>query len=44
MDALDLLKNELVHKDQWRENGNYVEKPPFLQPQTDVRVQGTAPR
>ena len=39
MDALDLLKNELVHKDQWRENGNYVEKPPFPKPHTDVRIQ-----
>ena len=39
MDALDILKNELVHKDQWRENGNYVEKPPFPKPQTDVRIQ-----
>jgi hypothetical protein len=38
-DALDFLKHELVHKDQWRENGNYVEKPPFPKPQTDVRVQ-----
>jgi hypothetical protein len=28
-----------VHKDQWRENGNYVEKPPFPKPQTDVRIQ-----
>jgi hypothetical protein len=39
MDALDLLKHELVHKDQWRENGNYVEKPPFPKPHTDVRIQ-----
>jgi hypothetical protein len=39
MDALDILKHELVHKDQWRENGNYVEKPPFPKPQTDVRIQ-----
>jgi hypothetical protein len=38
-DALDFLKHELVHKDQWRENGHYVEKPPFPKPQTDVRVQ-----
>ena len=39
MDALDSLKNDLVRKDQWRENGNYVEKPPFPKPQTDVRIQ-----
>src|SRR5215475_6100485 len=39
MDALDTLKETLVHKDQWRENGSYVEKPPFPKPQTDVRVQ-----
>jgi hypothetical protein len=25
-----------VHKDQWRENGNYVEKPPFPKPQTGL--------
>jgi hypothetical protein len=25
LDALDALKNDLVHKDQWRENGGYVE-------------------
>jgi hypothetical protein len=39
MDALDKLKNDLVRKDQWREQGNYVEKPPFPQPHTDVRIQ-----
>jgi hypothetical protein len=39
MDALDRLKNELVHQDQWRENGNYIEKPPFPKPQTEVRFQ-----
>jgi len=39
MDALDTLKETLVHKDQWRENGSYVEKPPFPKPQTDVRFQ-----
>ncbi len=38
-DALDNLKNDLVHKDQWRENGGYVEKPPFPRPQTQVQVQ-----
>ena len=39
LDALDALKNDLVHKDQWREQGNYVEKPPFPKPQTDVKIQ-----
>jgi hypothetical protein len=42
MDALDNLKNDLVSKDQWRENGGYVEKPPFPKPQTEVRVQETS--
>lgn len=42
MDGLDSLKADLLHKDQWRENGNYVEKPPFPKPQTDVRVQELA--
>ena len=37
--ALDSLKEKLVHEEQWREDGNYVEKPPFPKPQTDVRVQ-----
>ncbi len=36
--ALDLLKDDLVNKDQWREAGGYVEKPPFPKPQTDIRV------
>jgi Protein of unknown function (DUF499)/Fn3 associated len=36
--ALDLLKDDLVNKDQWRESGGYVEKPPFPKPQTDIRV------
>lgn len=38
-DALDHLKDDLIHKDQWRENGGYVEKPPFPKPQTDIRWQ-----
>lgn len=37
MDALDVLKDDLIHKDQWREDGGYVEKPPFPKPETDVR-------
>ncbi|MEW6540808.1 MAG: DUF499 domain-containing protein [Bacillota bacterium] len=38
-DALDHLKNDLVHKDQWRENGAYVEKGPFPPPRTGVQIQ-----
>ncbi|MBI5442127.1 MAG: DUF499 domain-containing protein, partial [Deltaproteobacteria bacterium] len=38
-DALDLLKEDLCHKDQWREEGGYVEKGPFPLPTTDVRIQ-----
>ena len=38
-DALDRLKEKLVHADQWREEGGYVEKPPFPQPATDVQIQ-----
>ncbi|MEG4445808.1 DUF499 domain-containing protein [Microcoleus sp. AT9_B5] len=37
-DALDHLKDDLIHKDQWREEGGYVERPPFPKPQTDIRV------
>ena len=39
VDALDLLKDDLVHKDQWRENGGYIEKGPFPEPTTDVQIQ-----
>jgi len=39
-DALDRLKDQLLHQDQWREDGGgYVEKPPFPKPQTEVRWQ-----
>lgn len=38
-DALDRLKEDMVHKDQWREEGTYVEKPPFPRPQTGLRIQ-----
>jgi hypothetical protein len=37
-DALDGLKFQLVFQDKWREQGGYVEKPPFPQPRTEVRV------
>jgi hypothetical protein len=38
-DALDLLKADLLAKDQWREEGGYIDKGPFPQPSTDVRWQ-----
>jgi len=37
--ALDQLKAILVQRDQWRESEGYVDKGPFPQPQTEVRVQ-----
>jgi hypothetical protein len=37
--ALDKLKEKLVYEDQWREDGNYIEKPPFPKPQTSVMIQ-----
>ncbi|CAG0962134.1 hypothetical protein METP2_00859 [Methanosarcinales archaeon] len=37
--ALDTLKNEMVSKDQWRLDGNYVDKGPFPAPTTDVQIQ-----
>jgi hypothetical protein len=38
-DALDLLKEDLIYKDQWREQGGYVEKGPFPPPVTSVQIQ-----
>ena len=38
-DALDALKADALHKDIWREQGGYVDKGPFPQPDTDVLVQ-----
>ncbi|MFB6247413.1 MAG: DUF499 domain-containing protein [Salinibacter sp.] len=38
-DALDRLKKRMLHEDQWRPEGNYVNKGPFPPPKTDVRVQ-----
>ena len=38
-DALDSLKVNLVFQDQWREEGGFVEKPPFPKPKTEVRIQ-----
>ncbi|MCY3839415.1 MAG: DUF499 domain-containing protein [Gammaproteobacteria bacterium] len=37
-DALNKLKADCVHKDIWREEGNYVNKGPFPRPATSVRV------
>lgn len=37
--ALDQLKSILVQRDLWREAGGYVDKGPFPQPETEVRVQ-----
>jgi hypothetical protein len=39
MNALDQLKNILVQRDLWREAEGYVDKGPFPQPKTEVRVQ-----
>lgn len=38
-DALEKLKAECVHQDTWREDGGYVEKGPFPQPATQVKLQ-----
>ncbi|MCL4561934.1 MAG: DUF499 domain-containing protein [Chloroflexi bacterium] len=37
--ALDDLKAACLLKDIWRENGGYVDKGPFPQPKTNVKVQ-----
>lgn len=37
--ALDALKTKLIFEDQWREEGGFVEKPPFPKPKTEVRIQ-----
>ena len=38
-DALDKLKADCVHRDAWREDGQFVEKGPFPQPATTIKVQ-----
>ncbi|MDY0042892.1 MAG: DUF499 domain-containing protein, partial [Desulforhabdus sp.] len=35
-DALDSLKDECLHKDIWREEGGFIDKGPFPQPNTTV--------
>ena len=37
-DALARMKADCIHKDLWREEGNYVNKGPFPKPATTVRV------
>ncbi len=38
-DALDRLKADCLHREFWREDGGYVEKGPFPQPATFVKLQ-----
>ena len=38
-DALDKLKADCLHREVWREDGGYVEKGPFPQPVTQVKIQ-----
>jgi len=38
-DALDKLKADCLHREVWREDGGYVEKGPFPQPATFVKLQ-----
>lgn len=37
--ALDFLKDSMLSKQVWRDNGGYIEKPPFPKEKTDVQVQ-----
>lgn len=37
--ALDALKDNMIKRDIWRENGGYIEKPPFPKEKTEVLVQ-----
>lgn len=39
IDALDKLKSDCLHRQIWREDGNYVEKGPFPKPATTVKFQ-----
>lgn len=39
-DALDFMRDDLLHRDQWRQNETgYIEKGPFPPPRTDVQIQ-----
>ena len=37
--ALDDMKNTLIDKGQWREEGSYIDKGPFAKPTTSVQIQ-----
>lgn len=37
--ALDQLKDAMLHQDQWRSSGDWIEIGPFPPPQTDLRFQ-----
>lgn len=37
--ALEIIKDECIKKDIWREHGGYIEKGPFEKDPTDVKVQ-----
>ncbi|MFS0598603.1 DUF499 domain-containing protein [Peribacillus frigoritolerans] len=37
--ALDFLKDSMLSKQVWRENGGYIEKPPFPKEKTNVQIQ-----
>lgn len=39
LSALDHLKEEMISKDQWRENGGYIDKGPFPLPKAYVQIQ-----
>lgn len=41
-DALEQLKEELIRKDQWRQEGNWVLKGPFPAPPTGVNIKQIA--
>lgn len=38
-DALEKVKADCLHQETWREDGGYVEKGPFPQPATQVKLQ-----
>ena len=40
--VLEQLKQECLHQDRWREEGQYVNKGPFPKPATTVRIQELA--
>ena len=38
-DALDALREEMLRRDNWREEGGYTNKGPFPKPDTEVNIQ-----